>query len=105
RDSRDCVPICVPFLPSWCRFLQPGLIGLLLRYKGNFKPVAGLLHCNERFQMTPDQNDLLCRIEGEAPMGRLMRQHWMPACMIEEVAEPDGAPLKVRLLGENMVVF
>jgi phthalate 4,5-dioxygenase len=55
--------------------------------------------------MTPEQNDLLCRVEGDAPMGRLMRQHWMPACMIEEVAEPDCAPLRVRLLGENMVVF
>ena len=55
--------------------------------------------------MTPEQNDLLCRVEGNAPMGRLMRQHWLPACMIEEVAEPDGTPLRVRLLGENMVVF
>ncbi|WP_277949229.1 hypothetical protein, partial [Sphingobium sp. LB126] len=27
----------------------------------------------------------------------------MPACMIEEVAEPDGTPLRVRLLGENIV--
>ena len=55
--------------------------------------------------MTPEQNDLLCRVEGAAPMGRLMRQHWLPACMIEEVAQPDGTPLRVRLLGENMVVF
>jgi len=55
--------------------------------------------------MTPEQNDILCRVEGSAPMGRLMRQHWIPACMIEEVAEPDCTPLRVRLLGENMVVF
>lgn len=55
--------------------------------------------------MTPEQNDILCRVEGDAPMGRLMRSHWMPACMIEEVSEPDGTPLRVRLLGENMVVF
>ncbi|GFM31269.1 Rieske 2Fe-2S domain-containing protein [Novosphingobium sp. PY1] len=55
--------------------------------------------------MTPEQNDILCRVEGDAPMGKLMRQHWIPACMIEEVAEPDGTPLRVRLLGENMVVF
>lgn len=55
--------------------------------------------------MTPEQNDLLCRVEGAAPMGRLMRQHWLPACMIEEVAAPDCTPLRVRLLGENMVVF
>ena len=55
--------------------------------------------------MTPEQNDILCRVENEAPMGKLMRQHWMPACMSEEVAEPDCTPLRVRLLGENMVVF
>lgn len=55
--------------------------------------------------MTPEQNDLLCRVEGDAPMGGLMRQHWIPACMTEEVAEPDCTPLRVRLLGENMVVF
>lgn len=55
--------------------------------------------------MTPQQNDLLCRVEGDAPMGKLMRKHWIPACMSEEVAEPDCPPLKVRLLGEDMVVF
>ena len=38
-------------------------------------------------------------------MGKLMRQHWMPACMVEEVREADCTPLRVRLLGENMVVF
>lgn len=55
--------------------------------------------------MTPEQNDLLCLVEGGAPMGQLMRQYWLPACMIEEVAELDCTPLRVRLLGENMVVF
>lgn len=55
--------------------------------------------------MTPEQNDLLCRVEGDAAMGRLMRQHWLPACMIEEVAEPDCTPLRVRLLGVDLVVF
>ncbi len=55
--------------------------------------------------LTAEENDLLCRVEGDAPMGQIMRRHWMPACLIEEVAEPDGAPLKVRLLGEDLVVF
>ena len=55
--------------------------------------------------MTPEENDLLCRVEGAAPMGQIMRRHWIAACLSEEVAEPDGAPLKVRLLGENLVVF
>lgn len=55
--------------------------------------------------MTPQQNDLLCRVEGDAPMGRVMRSHWLPVCMSEEVAEPDGTPRRARLLGVDLVVF
>jgi phthalate 4,5-dioxygenase oxygenase subunit len=55
--------------------------------------------------MTPEENDLLCRVEGDAPMGQIMRRHWLPACMSEEVAEADGAPVRTRLLGEDLVVF
>ncbi|MGN6499108.1 MAG: Rieske 2Fe-2S domain-containing protein [Tsuneonella sp.] len=54
--------------------------------------------------MTPQQNDMMCRVEGEAPMGNVMRRYWLPACMSEEL-EADGAPRRVRLLGENMVAF
>src|ERR1019366_10789931 len=35
----------------------------------------------------------------------LMRRHWIPACMSEEVAQPDGLPVRVRLLGEDLVAF
>jgi phthalate 4,5-dioxygenase oxygenase subunit len=55
--------------------------------------------------LSAEDNELLCRVEGAAPMGQLMRRHWIPACLSEEVAEPDGAPAKVRLLGENLVAF
>jgi len=52
-----------------------------------------------------EENELLCRVEGAAAMGQLMRRHWIPACMSEEVAEPDGAPVRTRLLGEDLVTF
>src|SRR5215510_12871950 len=55
--------------------------------------------------MTSEDNEVLCRVEGDVPMGQIMRRHWIAACLTEEVAEPDGAPVKVRLLGENLVVF
>jgi phthalate 4,5-dioxygenase oxygenase subunit len=55
--------------------------------------------------MRPADNELLCRVEGEAPMGQLMRQHWLPVCMSEEVAEADGTPVRARLLGVDLVVF
>ena len=55
--------------------------------------------------LTHEENELLCRVEGDAPMGQLMRRHWTPVCLIEEVAEPDGAPVKARVFGEDLVVF
>ena len=55
--------------------------------------------------LTAEENDLLCRVEGDAPMGHLMRTHWLPICMSEEVSEPDGTPVRARLLGEDLVVF
>ncbi|KXS38052.1 MAG: dioxygenase [Halomonadaceae bacterium T82-2] len=55
--------------------------------------------------LTHEENELLCRVEGDAPMGQIMRGHWLPACLSEEVAEPDGDPVRVRLLGEDLVAF
>jgi phthalate 4,5-dioxygenase oxygenase subunit len=55
--------------------------------------------------LTQEQNDLLCRVEGAAVMGQVMRRHWLPVCMAEEVAARDGAPVRARLLGEDLVVF
>ncbi len=55
--------------------------------------------------LTPEENDLLCRVEGQAPMGQLMRRHWTPVCLIEEVSEPDGTPIKAQMFGEDLVVF
>jgi phthalate 4,5-dioxygenase oxygenase subunit len=55
--------------------------------------------------MTPADNELLARVEKDAPMGGLIRRHWLPVCMSEEVAEPDGAPVRSRLLGQDLVVF
>ena len=55
--------------------------------------------------LTHEENELLCRVEGQAPMGQLMRRHWTPVCLIEEVSEPDGTPVKAQLFGEDLVVF
>src|SRR5690349_15101393 len=38
-------------------------------------------------------------------MGDLLRQYWLPALVSEELPDPDGAPLRVRLLGEDLVAF
>jgi len=38
-------------------------------------------------------------------MGQFMRQYWLPAALAGELPEPDGRPLRVRLLGENLIAF
>ena len=35
----------------------------------------------------------------------LFRRYWIPALLSEELPEPDGAPVRVRLLGEDLVAF
>ena len=55
--------------------------------------------------LSHEENQLLCRVERDAPMGGIMRLHRLPVCMSEEVAEPDGTPVRSRLLGEDLFVF
>src|SRR5205809_78697 len=50
-------------------------------------------------------NELITRVGPGTPMGELLRQYWIPALISEEVPEPDGAPYRVRLLGEDLIAF
>jgi nitrite reductase/ring-hydroxylating ferredoxin subunit len=38
-------------------------------------------------------------------MGAFMREYWLPAFLASELPEPDGAPMRLRLLGENLIAF
>jgi phthalate 4,5-dioxygenase oxygenase subunit len=55
--------------------------------------------------LTREDNERLCRIGPGTPMGALFRCYWMPIALTEQVAEPGGAPLHAKLLGEDFVVF
>ena len=55
--------------------------------------------------LTREQNEILCRVGPGTPMGMLMRQYWIPALLSSEVPRPDGDPLRVRLLGEDLIAF
>jgi phthalate 4,5-dioxygenase oxygenase subunit len=55
--------------------------------------------------VTAAENELLTRVNGDAPMGRLMREHyWIPFALSSHLVH-DGGPMPVRLLGENYVAF
>jgi phenylpropionate dioxygenase-like ring-hydroxylating dioxygenase large terminal subunit len=38
-------------------------------------------------------------------MGNLLRQYWLPSMMSAELPAPDCPPVRVRLLGENLIAF
>jgi len=52
-----------------------------------------------------DENELLTRVGPGTEMGALMRRYWIPAAFSHQIAKPDSPPLRVRLLGENLVLF
>lgn len=54
---------------------------------------------------TVEENERLCRIEGDTPMAAVFRRYWLPFALAEELPEPDCPPIRVRLLGEDLVAF
>ncbi len=55
--------------------------------------------------LSTQENDILCRVGPGTPTGNLMRQYWLPALQAKELPSPDCAPLRLRLLGENLIAF
>ncbi len=52
-----------------------------------------------------EDNERLVRVGRGTPAGELFRRYWMPACLATELPEADGAPLRVKLLGEDLIAF
>ncbi|HTE87022.1 MAG TPA: Rieske 2Fe-2S domain-containing protein [Dehalococcoidia bacterium] len=55
--------------------------------------------------LSRQNNDLLTQTGPGTPMGELLRRYWIPALMSSEIPDPDGEPVKVRLLGENLIAY
>jgi len=55
--------------------------------------------------LSREDNELLTHVGPGTPMGALMRRYWIPVLYADQLAEPDGAPVRVRLLGEDLVAF
>ncbi len=54
--------------------------------------------------LTKEENDLLTQVGPGTPGGEMIRRYWQPVALAEELPE-GGAPLPVRLLGEELVLF
>ncbi len=52
-----------------------------------------------------EDNEVLCRVGPGTPVGDLMRQYWMPAVRADELPSPDCPPVRIKLLGEELIAF
>jgi phthalate 4,5-dioxygenase len=55
--------------------------------------------------LSASDNDLLTQTGPGTPMGNLFRRFWLPALQISELPEPDCAPIRFRILSEDLVAF
>jgi phenylpropionate dioxygenase-like ring-hydroxylating dioxygenase large terminal subunit len=55
--------------------------------------------------LSREDNELITRVGPGTPMGRLMREYWIPAPQSEDLPQPDGEPKRVRLLCEDLIAF
>ncbi|MGF6470901.1 phthalate 4,5-dioxygenase oxygenase subunit [Paraburkholderia youngii] len=55
--------------------------------------------------MTKDENELLTRVSGDAPMGQMIRQNWWIPALRSASLVASGRPERVRLFGQNFVAF
>jgi len=55
--------------------------------------------------LTHDDNERVTHVGRGTPMGETMRRYWIPALLARELPEPDCAPVRVKLLGEELVAF
>src|SRR5262252_3963271 len=55
--------------------------------------------------LSKEENELLCRIGPGTLMGNLFRQYWLPMMKSDEAPVPDGPPVRIKLLGEELIAF
>ena len=55
--------------------------------------------------LKPEDNERLVRVGPGKPGGEMLRRYWQPAALSRELPENDGAPVRVRLLGEDLIAF
>ncbi len=55
--------------------------------------------------LTQAQNDTLTQTGPGTPMGALFRRFWVPVLLSRELPEADGPPVRVTVMGENLIAF
>lgn len=55
--------------------------------------------------LSHEDNERLVRVGPGTPAGALFRRYWQPAVLCSELPGPDCAPVRVRLLGEDLLAW
>ncbi|MCS5574196.1 MAG: Rieske 2Fe-2S domain-containing protein, partial [Pseudomonadales bacterium] len=55
--------------------------------------------------LNAQDNQLVSQTGPGTPMGKLMRRYWIPALLSWELPDSDCAPVRVKLLGEELIAF
>ena len=55
--------------------------------------------------LSVEDNAMLTQVGPGTPTGELFRRFWLPAMLSSELPEPDGDPIRLRLLGEDLVTY
>src|SRR6266566_6117160 len=55
--------------------------------------------------LSQEENELISRVGPGTPMGNLFREYWLPAMLSEELPNADSDPLRVMMLGEQLIAF
>jgi phenylpropionate dioxygenase-like ring-hydroxylating dioxygenase large terminal subunit len=55
--------------------------------------------------LTREENEMLTRTGAGTPMGELFRSYWIPVLLSEQLPERDGEPVRVTVLGEDLLAF
>ena len=55
--------------------------------------------------LSASDNELLTRSGAETPAGRYLRRFWLPVALSREVPEPDGPPIRLKVMGEDLLAF
>jgi phthalate 4,5-dioxygenase len=55
--------------------------------------------------LSAKDNEYLARVGPGTPMGNYFRQYWLPAIRSDELPAPDCPPVRIKLLGEELIGF
>ena len=55
--------------------------------------------------LTQENNRILCSVGAGTPVGELFRSLWLPAVPSSQLPAPNGPPVRLKLLGEELVAF